>query len=79
MFPSYRTCTVCETALLSVRMPATSLCVKDDGIHRCNERTNNSEPVSNFTLKLTGSVSNADSGDSGFLVLIKRVPDGVER
>ena len=60
-------------------MPATSLCVKEDGIHRSNERTNASEPVSNFTLKLTASVSSADSGDSGFLVLIKHVPDGVER
>ena len=41
--------------------------------HECN---NTSEPVSNFTLKLTASVENADSG---FLVLIKRIPDGVER
>ena len=57
-------------------MPVTSLCVKEDGIHRSNERNNTSEPVSNFTLKLTASVKNADSG---FLVLIKRIPDGVER
>ena len=57
-------------------MPVTSLCVKEDGIHRSNERNNTSEPVSNFTLKLTASVENADSG---FLVLIKRIPDSVER
>ena len=53
-------------------MPATSLCVKEDGIHRYNERSNTSEPVSNFTIKLTASVENTECGSSGFLVLVKQ-------
>ena len=60
-------------------MPATALCVKEDGIHRYNERSNTSEPVSNFTIKLTASVENGECGSSVFLVLVKRVPDEVER
>lgn len=57
-------------------MPATALSVEEDGIYRCNERSNTSEPVSNFSLRLTASVENTDSG---FLVLIKHIPDGVEK
>ena len=57
-------------------MPVTFLCGKEDGIHQSNEPNNTSEPVSNFTLKLKASVENADSG---FLVLIKRIPDSAEK
>ena len=50
------------------RIPNSTICVKD-GIYRCNERSNSSEAISNFTVKLTASVDcdkNAESGGPGF-------------
>lgn len=64
------------TSVPASKMPATALSVEEDGIYRCNDGSNTSEPVSNFILKLTASVENTDSG---FLVLIKRIPHGVEK
>jgi len=64
------------------RMPNSTICVKEDGIYRCNECSNSSEAISNFTVKLTASVDcdkNAESGGPGFLAMIKRFPDEVER
>ena len=64
------------------KMHQSTIQVKEDGIYRCNERSNSSEPMSNFTVKLTTSVDcdkSAECGGPGFLTMMKRFPDEVER
>ena len=66
----------------TTKMPHSTIKVKEDGIYRFNERSNSSEPMSNFTVRLTASVDcdkSAESGGPGFLTVIKRFPDEVER
>ena len=42
--------------------------------------TNNGEPVSNFTIKILGTVQvDRDAGGPGFIANLKRIPDGLEK
>ena len=61
-------------------MPAT-LKVMESGIVRCKDRSANvGEVVSNFTIRLLGTVDvDREAGGSGFLANIRRFPDEVER
>ena len=57
---------------------------RDDGIHRVTENRagSSTERVANFTLEFTATVDgdkNALKRGPGFLALVKRFPDGVEK
>ena len=68
-----------QTCLFRGAMPCI-LSVHSDGIYRCNDKTDLEELVSNFTVTLNGLVEvSKEAGGPGYLAIIKRFPDGMEK
>ena len=61
-------------------MPSTNIEVGSNRLYRVKEDSNHQEPISNFSMKVLGSVHvAADAGGSGLLLKLKRFPDDVEK